>query len=968
MSLISATLGFALRRAWHRRAILLPIALGVLGMATILCSVPLFSAAATEAALQDALHTPSLAITSNLEIRVSAPPLNPANYSRLSQATTANAQSFLGSDLVNQAPIRAGITSLVIYPPGDTQHTAVRPLNTADLWFFTSLTTAHISLTQGRLPSPAVTPQNTAQGTAYNLDALISPDWATQYDLKLNDTLDLANQLQPPTSFLRVHIVGFFRPKSMSDPAWFNDSDPFNVPISFNNEPLPPLPIMLNEAAFENALSSLHTNQRVDYIWFYYLNLDAITPGDLGAVADHLLALRNYFTFPSLPVPSQSLSYDVLSQLNEVIQDFLQRLFFVTIVTLVAVLPGLALLFLYLGSTGSALIEHSREELTMMKSRGASIWQMCALFLGELLLICGGAMLIAPLLASQAAIILANLAFFILPFSRLAATVAASTPQMYLYASLAAGLAFLTLMIPAIGAIRSNLLTVKRQTSRPRLRSLSLRLGPGLLLVALGAFGYLNIRQQSILFVQNLQGSQAIDWVAAISPTLLLLGAAGLALLVIPPLLAVLDRLVRRLPGVAVSMALRQMAQRPAPYMRLVLLLALTISLGLFTSLFNASFFSNFDERAAYLAGADLRLSEGNDNLPDYDRQAASLQDHLTLLPGALDGMDAFRTVNRLSSPALNFAYVTTLGIDTAKFASLAYWRSDFADVPLARLMQALQRPVSQVETVPALISDQLLHATGAHIGDEIDVQIGPDNGANVVIVGSYHYFPTLDPSQYSLVCDMNRLLAVLNLGLSHPMPNEVWLKLAPNAPLYTAEQVRQRFLDNPQHKQLVIGIIQAFDRQALADALRDDPLHRSIASALILDFIIALLLSVVGFIFFFYLIARQRSFEFGVLRAMGLSIHQLLGSLGWEQCTLVVLALGVGAPLGYVTASTTLPPLSTDDTGAPLLPPLATRLNLAPLIEQGILLLICLIIALGATSVIFRRLRVQEVLRLGEE
>jgi putative ABC transport system permease protein len=539
---------------------------------------------------------------------------------------------------------------------------------------------------------------------------------------------------------------------------------------------------------------------------------------------------------------------------------------------------------------------------------------------------------------------------------------------MYLYASAAVSLAFLTLVIPAIGTVRSNMLAVKRQNSRPRMRSLSLRLGPGLLLAALGAFGYLNIRQQAIFFVQNLQGSQAVDWVAAVSPTLLLLGVAGLALLVIPPLLAVLDRLVRRLPGVAASMALRQMAHRPAPYMRLILLLALTISLGLFTSLFNASFSSNFDERAAYLAGADLRLSEGDDNLPDYARQAASLQDHLALLPGTIGGMNAFRTTNRLASPALNFAYATTLGIDSAKFASLAYWRADFANVPLTGLMQALQRPVSQIETVPALISDQLLHATGAHIGDEIDVQIGTNNGANFVIVGSYHYFPTLDPSQYSLVCDMNRLLTVLNLGLSHPVPNEVWLKLAPNAPLYTAEQVRQTLLDNPQHKQLIIGIIQVFDRRVLADALRNDPLHRSIASALTLDFIIALLLSVVGFVFFFYLIARQRSFEFGVLRAMGLSIRQLIGSLGWEQFTLVLLALLVGTPLGYIIASTALPPLSTDDSGAPLLPPLATHLNLVPLIEQGVFLLICLIIALSATTVIFRRLRVQEVLRLGEE
>jgi hypothetical protein len=49
-------------------------------------------------------------------------------------------------------------------------------------------------------------------------------------------------------------------------------------------------------------------------------------------------------------------------------------------------------------------------------------------------------------------------------------------------------------------------------------------------------------------------------------------------------------------------------------------------------------------------------------------------------------------------------------------------------------------------------------------------------------------------------------------------------------------------------------------------------------------------------------------------------------------------------------------------------LPPLSLSVDLPAFAGQGVFLLACLIVVLVITIVIFRRLRVQEVLRLGEE
>ncbi len=968
--LIFSTIRFVIKRAFHHRSILLPVLLGVLAAVTVLCSVPLFSTAAANVGLQATLSTPGPALNKNLEITFTTPALDPATYTQATKAVTANAQYYLGSAMVHNAPIRNGhAANLALYPVGDAHRFPTDSFNTAEAWFLSGMSADHLKLVQGRLPSSNVTVSQTSQGTAYDVEAIIATDWANQFQLKLNDVEEVADQTDHPGSFLRIHFVGFFQPKNLKDPVWFDNLDPFTQAITCCNQPLPPAPIWLSEGAFENALPKLGLKHPIVYTWQYYLDLSSVNAGNANTVLGNLQTLKSHLELATPGGSGQQAAYDALSKLDTLLSTFLQHLFFVTIATLVAILPGLALLLLYIGLAASALAERNREEITLMKSRGASTWQVLLLSTIEAFLLCVVALLVAPMLAGQVTNLLSSFSFFGGVSSQATNIAALPTFQTYLYAGVAAILCLLALLLPALVAARSSLITVKRETSRPRLATFWLRLAPGILLAALGIFGFIEIRQRGAFFAPDAQGNLSVDWVAALSPTLLLLGAAGLGLLLLPPLLALLDRIGQRLPGISVGLALRQMARRPAPYSRLVLLLTLTIALGLFASLFSGTLLNSFGDRAAYISGSDLRLVEGSPSQPDVDRRAAPLQDHLSLIPGVTDGMDVFRAVGTAPSDVLRYPDVTTLAVDSTRFQRLAFWRSDFAAAPLSSLMQDLQKPVSQDGALPAIVDDQLLAATGKQIGDQINVQLGFDSDANFIIEGTFHYFPTLDTSQYAVVSDISRLLTVLHQGnpINQTTANEVWLKLAPNAPRYTADQIVNILQNNPK-KQVIVSIEEADDRAALTDSLRNDPLHFSISGALSLDFVVAALLSVIGFVVLFYLIAQRRSFEFGVLRAMGLSLRQLAVSLSWEQVTLLLSAVVLGIGLGVALAYSVLPALATDDTGKPLLPPFVTHMDLQSVIQLGIFLIACMLAALAATIVIFRRLQLHEVLRLGEE
>jgi putative ABC transport system permease protein len=958
---------FVLKRIWYHRMVLLLTMVSVLAITTIFSGVPLFANAVNTVNLQAAIRAPVAPLRKNVEVRVSVPAIPQADYRKLSAAVTDSVQTGLGADLLTGPPIREGRITLGFSLPAADQAAGQIQNNTTTLWFSSSLNLEHIALAAGHLPASTVTQTQAGANTTYEVEALLPSDWADVYHFKLGDVLYASDTLGDFKHLLEVHLVGLFQPKSLQDPAWFGDTSGFDQPDS---DPPPPLPLWLDESAFEVAIPPVLVEQQLTFIWFYYLNLDSIVfTSDAEQLRDNLAGLSLRLpTLGTRNAPIRVSTYEVDTGLDKLLQETLETLFFTTQATLVGILPGLALLLFYVGLVVGVLVESKRAEIALMRSRGASFWQILLLSAIEAAFLCGLALFVAPLLAGQLAYFLTLGSFFGKVQGPVSLLLSVPTFQSYLFAGAAACCCLVALVVPMVAIAQSNLVALKGRIARPRRFPLWLRTLPALFMLALGLYGYVAARQHGHFFTENLRGEVVVDWVAATAPTLLYLGAAGLGLLLVAPLLRLLEKLGEHLPGVSISLGLREMARRPAYYSRLVLVLSVAISLGLLASFLNGTLATSVEDRAAYTSGADLRLVESSST-----GKQATVADHLRVLPGVAAAMNALRVEATLQSTNLNTAgSVTALGVDVAQFQQVAYWRADFADHPLAELMRRLQTKTDYAELVPALVDDQLFAGMDAQPGAGLLLHLTYGVDVSLVIVGSYHLFPTLNTNMHTLVCDVSRLRDALKASGESSQPaaasNEFWLKLAPTAPRYTTDRVKHYFQADPQGKLNNVGVDAAYDRLALAEPLSNEPLHVAISAAFLLDFVMAALLSVLGFIVLFYLIARQRGFEFGVLRAFGLSLRQLAASLSWEQLILVLLAFLLGVPLGAVVASLVIPGLSVDALGSPLMPPFSPALKLQSAWQQGVFLGLCMSASLIVSILIYRRLRVQEALRLGEE
>jgi ABC-type lipoprotein release transport system permease subunit len=160
-------------------------------------------------------------------------------------------------------------------------------------------------------------------------------------------------------------------------------------------------------------------------------------------------------------------------------------------------------------------------------------------------------------------------------------------------------------------------------------------------------------------------------------------------------LFALLRAFAQRSP-VGISLGLWQMARNPTHYARLSLLMILMAGLGIFAASFGGTLQRNFEERAFYSTGSDIRLEGVLLNTRGSTRPlVASYQE--------LDDVEqvgqVFRGFGTDLSRLIGESYIM-LAVDKDTVADIGWFRDDFADEAMPDLLRSLGHP-SPPEGIP---------------------------------------------------------------------------------------------------------------------------------------------------------------------------------------------------------------------------------------------------------------------------
>jgi putative ABC transport system permease protein len=223
------------------------------------------------------------------------------------------------------------------------------------------------------------------------------------------------------------------------------------------------------------------------------------------------------------------------------------------------------------------------------------------------------------------------------------------------------------------------------------------------------------------------------------------------------------------------------------------------------------------------------------------------------------------------------------------------------------------------------------------------------------VVVGILPYWPTQYPDQSPFVItNLDYLYDQLPI-----MPYEVWLKMKPDAKVAPIVEELQK-----------AGIEIANVKDVRSELITQSklPTRGGVFGILSLGFLVSVIVTLTGYVLYWFFNLSGRVVQFGVLRAMGLSRRQLTGMLLLEQLFTAGLSIGLGILIGKITSLIFLPFLQTAENVADTVPPFRVVFDSKD--TNQLYAVVGFMMVTGAVLLFLhiRRLRVHQAVKMGEE
>ena len=287
------------------------------------------------------------------------------------------------------------------------------------------------------------------------------------------------------------------------------------------------------------------------------------------------------------------------------------------------------------------------------------------------------------------------------------------------------------------------------------------------------------------------------------------------------------------------------------------------------------------------------------------------------------------------------------LAIDRVRHPYATWWRRDFARQPLGALMNALG-----AHPAAAIVSRSFLETSGLQIGDPFTLSF-EKKPVQFYVAEVADYFPTLYPEKGPFFV-VNLEYVDDQAGIT---PYRSWARVEPTTRSATViDALRARGIEILHIRDSRLGLTES----------RGDAQAMGLFGCLTLGFLVALLLTVLGFFLYSSLSFERRLVQFGVLRAMGLSVAQLLLVLFVEQTVLIALGGLFGTAVGLAANYMFVPFLQVGGEGQT--PPFVVATAWTDLTRVYLALLCLLLAGLASTGWLARRMKLDQAVKLGQD
>lgn len=721
------------------------------------------------------------------------------------------------------------------------------------------------------------------------VDVIVSERGMMDMNLVMGERIRLPKVPGRDGEPLEVRVCGVFRNKTESDLYWVRS------PNEYRSE------CLMAPGLFESLFMGESSRTALNGQFYLLLDYEAMR----GDQAERLLNTARAYQRHFEGVDGQHYR-DCFS---EIMAAFLLTGKKVTVTLWVLQTPIYALLAAFIFMVSRRLLDMEQDEIAVLKSRGAARGQILqAYLLQSVLAALAGVVVGVPLGAYLVQVLGSANAF--LEFVRRSALPVEIDRHVLLFAGTAALFAVAAMVLPVFRHSDTTIVDHKRKKQRGDRPPLWQRLFLDFAVLAVSLYGLYSYEGQKEALAQRVAEGASLDPLLFISSSMFMIGAGLVTLRVLPLLTRLIFVLFRRHWGPAPYAAFLQVIRTRHSQNFIMIFLILTIALGVFNAQAARTINSGEEDNIRYAIGADVVLQEKwNDNSgqrqmdpslqlvyqePDFYRYQK--------LEGAAHVARVMQT--RDASMAVGegvLRNIQVMGIHTQSFGETAWFKDGLLSHHINEYLNAMASNARAV-----LLSRNFQTQYGLRLGDAIAYQSARGEAARGIVYGFVDYWPAYAPYHYARGADglyrqTDNYLIVANLSQLQDAwgvtPYQIWIDAAGSTRFiydYAAENN--------------LEFLSFRDAAAEVVRLKNDPVFQGTNGILTVEFIVALLLCAAGFLIYWVLSIKSRALQFGIYRAMGMSMGEIAAMLLIEQVFISAAAIVTGFFVGRLTSALFIP------------------------------------------------------------
>ncbi len=816
---------------------------------------------------------------------------------------------------------------------------------------------SRVTYTIGRAPSGEQGEDGVIEiGMSYTY--MVENDWKLDTVYECTDAYRRIDAENP----LLFKIVGVFEIADSSDPSWYDGGGQINESFVMDYDLFSMLFIhgdrcMVGDVAFYYAIDYhtilMHQVQNLNL----QLTQDEAAYSQLGTFRCPMLML---------------------------LADYSARETQLRTMLLVLQIPVLLMLAFYVFMISQLMLSYERNEIAVLKSRGSSRWQIVKNYLFEGVVIGIFALFLGIALGYGICTIIGASNGFLEFVSRKALTITITDTTVY-YSLITVAFSVLTMVVPAISYSKTTIVEFKTTKNRRKTPIWQLVFFD-VLLMGVSFYGLYTYGQR----ISGMETSgigvadMPIDPLMFVISTLFIMGAGLFFVRIFPWIMRGVFSLGKKKWSPVLYASFLQVSRSGGQENFLILFLVMTLSVGLFSANAARTINTNTEERILYNNGADIVLDvywksdtilESSENEDGSSSTSAfSMSDAAGFANSGyavytepdyhrfinIDGAESVAKV--FTKPRVN-VYTGTQSVNTNIMAIQPGEFGRTAYMPDKLLASHWYNYLNLLASDPqaCLISQTFADTLGVSVGDSIKVSWDNQRQMTFTVCAVVEYWPTFNPlegvsaaDKRLVICNLDYMQSVMRLE-----PYQVWLKKADDA---TSEQIYNYI----REERIVLNSMTDATQDVIA--AKNDPLIQGINGAMTMSFVVTMLVCAIGFLIYWILSIKSRVLQFGVLRAMGLSMRKVLGMLISEQVLISGSAILGGMLTGALTSELFVPLLQIVYNAQELVPPFRVIFERGDYAKVYIILGIMLAIALCALGWLISRIKMAQALKLGED